>query len=704
MSKYLRVQNGDFELGGKPYFLHLATYFGRRPGTCGADWLGENFTHNMSFLPDDIERWRDLGMSGVFAFIPAGLCFDERLKPNQGRLDQVSRFFDAMAEGGMKVLAIDGKYIGQDAWCELQGVSPLDTPWSPALNEQAEQAKIEATALFRTHFVDRPEIVGWMTKAGRFLGGRFPEEPTRKAWSKWLQRRFADDFEKARSMLRLDVEESDWERVRIPCFTPEGMIESDPRSFELSLMQQQLVCESTNRIIRALRPVTPNHLMFADIEGCEFSDGRLTSYIPEQLEADAILHEYYHWEGTRSFQMVGGTMPEPVPNKPSVEIIGAIGYVQMLTRRLRCAGLPVVMTHGVDIGGKKRGVYSEEEQKLIIDRYNRAFVASGGNGVSYWCWTDDELSKTYTREALGMEFDADENAVGKIYQQSGETMGIIRYNGSYRPICDRVRDLSKERVGKPATEPGNEVCVLMPSPVFCSNYRYRANQTTFGLFNSMARVGINADSRFSSAGEKLLDPALLAQYRMIVLGASTYRRDHLETAEALLRYAQSGGNLFFAPAQADWILDEHLNPVPSPALAELVGAKGASRSICRELRDIRIAGTWAHADAWSLAHDEDAYLFEPALPETAEILATANGKPLLYRHRVGKGSVFVFCWNMDAFMFKGDVIDHYDTGLDWVWKLAAKELELRLNPNNEIARVLREIMSMETVDWASMTY
>jgi hypothetical protein len=53
--------------------------------------------------------------------------------------------------------------------------------------------------------------------------------------------------------------------------------------------------------------------------------------------------------------------------------------------------------------------------------------------VCYWCWTDDELSKTYTREMLGMEFDADEQAEGKVYRQSGETMGIIRYNGSYRP-------------------------------------------------------------------------------------------------------------------------------------------------------------------------------------------------------------------------------------------------------------------------------
>jgi hypothetical protein len=94
----------------------------------------------------------------------------------------------------------------------------------------------------------------------------------------------------------------------------------------------------------------------------------------------------------------------------------------------------------------------------------------------------------------------------------------------------------------------------------------------------------------------------------------------------------------------------------------------------------------------------------PELGSDAEVLATADGKPLLYSHRLGKGCVFVFTWNLDAFMFKGDVIDHYDTGMDWVWKLVAQKLGLALNPDNEIAKVLHEIMTMEKVDWASMAY
>ena len=55
-------------------------------------------------------------------------------------------------------------------------------------------------------------------------------------------------------------------------------------------------------------------------------------------------------------------------------------------------------------------------------------------------------------------------------------------------------------------------------------------------------------------------------------------------------------------------------------------------------------------------------------------------------------------------MFKDGVIDHYDTGLDWVWGVVARELGLKTDAENEIAKVLREIMTMEKTDWASMTF
>ena len=185
-----------------------------------------------------------------------------------------------------------------------------------------------------------------------------------------------------------------------------------------------------------------------------------------------------------------------------------------------------------------------------------------------------------------MEFDADENTAGKVYQQSGETMGVIRYDGSYRPVCGKIRGLSAARAYRPAAEPENKVCVLMPSPIFYSNYRYRANQTTFGIFNSLARAGVNADARFTSSGEKLLDPELLSRYKLVVLGSSTYRRDHPETVRTLLNYVQKDGNLIFAPNDAGSILDEHGNRVESADLSALTGAKTANRRICREIKDI----------------------------------------------------------------------------------------------------------------------
>jgi len=62
---------GNFVLDGKPWFLHGATYFGRRPGTCGADWMGGNFAHNAAFFDRDFGTMCDLGLNTASIFVPA---------------------------------------------------------------------------------------------------------------------------------------------------------------------------------------------------------------------------------------------------------------------------------------------------------------------------------------------------------------------------------------------------------------------------------------------------------------------------------------------------------------------------------------------------------------------------------------------------------------------------------------------------------
>ncbi len=72
--------------------------------------------------------------------------------------------------------------------------------------------------------------------------------------------------------------------------------------------------------------------------------------------------------------------------------------------------------------------------------------------------------------------------------------------------------------------------------------------------------------------------------------------------------------------------------------------------------------------------DEPAYFNQVQLKPGAEILVTANGHPLLYRHKLGKGTVYVFTWNLDVFIFEGQTLDHYSDQWDWLWQgIAAEE-------------------------------
>ncbi len=300
-----------------------------------------------------------------------------------------------------------------------------------------------------------------------------------------------------------------------------------------------------------------------------------------------------------------------------------------------------------------------------------------------------------------MEFDADESRADKAYQQAGETMGILRYDASDRPICDDIRKLSA-RVMNGAEDPDAQVCVLMPSPVFYSNYRYRANQSVFGIFNSLARVGISTDSRFTSSGESLIDAKLLDRYRLIVLGASTYRRDHPEIADMLLEYVKNGGNVFFAMEKPDRILDPYLRETESTAMRDLTGCDAWVQIPKDELTNI--SADTGVSESWRILHDEPVHFSKVSLPESSVVMATADGMPLLYKNRVGKGCVYVFTWNLDLFMFKGDVMDHYDEGFDWIWRAISGDISLCRDNANELKTVLQEITSMPKRDWAKLTF
>ena len=672
MNSYVTTRGNAFMLDGAPWPLHGATYFGRRPGTCGANWMEEHFAHNFALLPRDLETMQRLGINTISLFVPGGRFFDG-MTPRAELFERLDRVLDAVGAAGMRVILFGVRGFERETWCAAQGIEAPSGMWHPAVQPEAFRAHVAGQTAFRARYADQPVIIGYPTGANRFFRYDFSVPPVRDVWAAWLQRRFDGDLARARAALHCGADETAWEQIRTPLEMEPYFNEDNPRSCEFATMHQVLVMRASAEICAALKPVTPRQLLFTVMEGCCFSTGHLNAYVPELFPGDAVYTECYHWEGVRSGHIQSEAerrwMREPVADKPSAEIACNAGYVQMLIRWMQRSGKPLVVCHGCDIGEPKRGVRDEADQAALIKQFNEVSVAAGAHGICYWCWSDDEQSKTFT-SAQGIEYTIDTPPEKRPFWQSGETMGILRYDGSVRPCGEDIARLARARAGKAPVPAAGGVCVLFPMPVFQSLYRYRANLTGFGLFTALARVGVWADALWTSAGERAISAADLAPYATVIIGAGEYLRDHPGVPEALEAYVHGGGTLLLPLGFPARLQDEYLRWRNLPALQRLAGAQaGAERGECAAVCDIHVAQPGWAADAvaaWTLDIPERACLTRVQPVPGAEVLARAGAAPLLYRHAFGAGRVYVYTWNLDVFMFKGDRPDHAETGWDWL--------------------------------------
>ena len=695
-------KKGQFILDGKPWFLHGATYFGRRPGTCGANWLGKNFAHNAKFLVEDVRRMRDMDINTVGLFLPAAEFFNpDTLAPQRDMFQQLDRILDIIGEAGIRTVVFPetGSYSRLKAvWCRVHKIDPGTTMWCPALHSEAEKCKIYALSAFARHCADRPDVLGYMTRVGRFdFPGWDPPEalayPVQKEWGQWLQRRFKGDLKLARERMGMLRDETCWEAIRMPPMTPANFSRANPRSYEYALMHQVLITEANDRLYRAIKKVAPRQLTINDMEGNEIPMGNCNVLIPETCTADAVWLECYNWEGMRGSQRTGERhqiwFPEPNANKRNIDVVGNAGYVQFLVRWMQQSGKPLILCHGTDVGAQC-GVDTDEEQALMVDRFNSFIRTCGAHGINYWCWTDDDLSRS---ALVPPDQCADAEEARKLYWQAGETTGLLRHNGTERPLAGVARATGRSIKDQPAAASPHEALVLFPTPIFQSLFRYRANCTGFGIFTSLARQGILADAAFTSAGEKLITRKRLTPYDLIILGMPSYHRDHPEIPGLLLQYVKQGGTLLLPLALPNRIDDPYLNPCDSSALAALAGAaKFIGRKECHKLDKITSrhpAFVTAQTPSWEMA--TEAFFSKVTPMKKAEILVEADGHPLLYRHRVGQGTVYVFTWTLDVHLFNGSTYDYAGGNWDWLWQGLAQELKLTQDIFNPMTRAIREM-------------
>ena len=697
---------GQFLLDGAPWFLHGITYFGRRPGTCCGNWLGKHFAHNLAMLRDDVRRMRDVGLNTLGLFLPGHDFFDPAtLAPSPSIFAQLDEALDVIAAAGLRTVVFPetsstGKL--KDAWCRVHGVDTGDAMWCPAVNEEAAKCQIHMLTAFAHHYAERPDVIGYMGRAGRFsFPGWDPPEalayPIQAEWGAWLRERFDGDFARVRELLDLGGDETDWGAIKMPAMTPEHFSRVSARAYEYALLHQVLITRANDRLYRAVKAAAPKQLTINDMEGNEIPMGNCNVLIPEMCTADAIWVECYNWEGMRGTHDTDERhqiwFTEPVANKRTIELVNNAGYVQFLVRWMQQSGKGLILCHGTDVGNK-RGVSSEFEQALMVDRFNAHLLSCGVSGITYWCWTDDELSRS---AILPPEAEDGAEEARKVFWQAGETMGLLRYNGSERPLYDVVKGAGQSLPHHPPAVSPHEALVLCPTPIFMSFYRYRSNCTVYGILSSLARQGILADVAFTSAGDVPIDLARLTPYRTIVLGMPEYHRDHQATPETLRQYVEQGGTLFLPLALPVRLDDPYVKPRLSPALSALAGcASFESHDLCRALQTITArhpSFITTQTPSWRM--DEDAWFTRVTPVAGAEILVEADGAPLLYRHRLGAGTVYVFTWTLDVHLFHGSQYDYLGGQWDWLWQGLAAELHLTRDIFTPMSRVLREMTYAE---------
>jgi hypothetical protein len=187
-----------------------------------------------------------------------------------------------------------------------------------------------------------------------------------------------------------------------------------------------------------------------------------------------------------------------------------------------------------------------------------------------------------------------------------------------------------------------------------------------------------------------------------------YERDFRDTPDRLLRFVENGGTLYLPLDRYDSFKDEHGVAHASASLRRLSGVDPAGRKDwpgagvpCRNwplpTKELSEPGWDVQAAPrvhWGICPqfrqcaplaqrvqmlgfrslDGDTFTRVPGLVESAEMIAVAKfptgSLPFLYRHRVGKGTVYVNAWTNNIFRDTDYRTDHGGWDYDFILALA----------------------------------
>jgi hypothetical protein len=703
---------GRFALDGRRWFCNSVIYYGHFPGSMQNWFTDDVWPQNAARLEPDFARMAALGINHAALFLKNEMFFDNGRPVAQGydRLDQV---IAVAKQHDVRVTLFMGGFIDTPAEYRLITGREWehDNRWLPSFNPALFDAYVLQTKGLAERYRHEPAVLGYGDRIDRFYKGfdnvTIPFN-LKEEWAAHLRRKFGS-LESLREAMggKLEGDPREFHQVLLPQESPFNASLRNPLGYEYILWQKKAIGDTQARWDAAMAKLAPQQVFWTPFEGCTLDWAMLDGFTPETHKLQAIWMEYYHWQAVRTLpvgpysewthtrEFVTQRLHHESPTIYNTAYI-TTRYVKLSTRR------PVVLCHGARLDCPNCGADTEDQQLAMIDRVNAACLAADGDGWHYWCFTDDWQSSLAHR--------AEQRAQPHELYWQGESMGLYDWEDHPRPVAALVRLYTGElerRVRRARPPQTSEVLLLSSAPLMYSLFRRLAIPTAAAVNGALTRLGVAADHLWTAQNDVHLDPATLAAYELVVIADHMYGRDFRDMPDKLLAYVQAGGTLYFTLDRWDQFADEHGVAFDSPAIRALSGVQpdgwrgwpGADTpcrnwpfpgttpnepnfdalafprlqwGICPDFRHRAPVAQYQQLLGYRSMDDEH-FTAIPGLVNGAEVIAVGKfptgSKPFVYRHRLGKGTVYVNAWTNNVFRDSDRRTDYGGWEYDWLLAL-----------------------------------
>jgi len=712
-NKFVKIDpNGTFILDNNRWYCNSAVYFGRFPGTCGCDWLTEeSWAKNESELSRDYGNMAEIGINHAALFFHMDAFFKDG-KVLESGMNKVDKIIESAKANDVRVTLFCGPFIDTpERFKQVTGEDWVyDENWLPSFNPALHDAYVQQAAAFANRYKNEPTVAAYTDRIDRFHKGfdniSIPFNLKEK-WIEWLKARYGsfDELMKALGGAhRLENNPQDWKDILLPHESKWNGSLHNPLAYDFILMQKKEIGDAQAQFDSEIKKIAPEQFIWTPFEGNTNTWAMLDGFTPETKKLQAIWMEYYFFEMTRPsfvqpFEEWAHTR-EVVHRRLSHEIPVVYNTAYAMTKYLKkSVQQPVVICHGGWIDSPAYGTETEEHQAAIIDRVNAACLAAGGDGWHYWCWRDDNQSWTSHKQLRH------ENPTSFYFH--GESLGLYDFNGYPRPSVSVARRYSRELKRRELTnvvDKTSDVLMLSTAARMYNLFRRMALPTASAVNGALTRLGVEADYLWTAQNDIRISQETLNKYKFIVIADNMFGRDFTDTPEKLLKYVEQGGTLYFAMDKYNTFEDQYGNPLKNDAMTKLTGVDPNGfkewegyNDYCKNWPYETDASEEPNMDvqafprvAWGITKefrnattyaqkltllgfrstDDDTFTVVPGLVSGAEVISVgkfaAGTRPFLYRHNIGKGTVYVNAWTNNIFRDNETRVDYGGWEFDWV--------------------------------------